>query len=114
MEVAKMGSAIYVEDHFFLRPLAEKLQREGLEKGLQKGLQKGLEKGLEEGREKGRVEGRTEGMAALLTQQLRAKFGLVPRWAQTRLKGAKPTQIERWATKLITADTLEGVIGRRR
>lgn len=26
---------------------------------------------------------------------------------------AKPTQVQRWAAKVITADTLEGVIGRR-
>ncbi len=94
MEVAKMGTAIYIKDHFILREVAKEWLREG--------------------EAKGRSEGRTEGMSDLLTQQLRAKFGPVPRWAQDRLRRATPVQMGRWATKLITAETLEGVIGRRR
>ena len=52
-------------------------------------------------------------MATLLDRILRSKFGAVPRWAQQRLRDATPAKLERWASKALVADTLEGVIGPR-
>ena len=48
--------------------------------------------------------------ARLLVEQ---KFGPLPVWAATRLKGAKPEQIALWTRKVLNAGALEGVIGRK-
>ncbi len=101
-----MGSALYIKDHEILR--------EWYAEAVAKGEAEGRAKGEAEGRAKGEAEGRAEGMAALLTTQLRAKFGSVPRWAQDRLRRATPAQLKRWAAKLLTAEKIEGVLGHRR
>ncbi|HZO57731.1 MAG TPA: hypothetical protein VFB63_33775 [Bryobacteraceae bacterium] len=51
--------------------------------------------------------------ANMLRSQLATKFGTVPKWAEDRLEAATSAQVERWAKKVLTADTLEGVIGKK-
>ncbi len=67
----------------------------------------------DKGRAEGRVEGRVAGMAALVAKQLSEKFGGLPKWARQRVDAAKPNQLDLWASRLLSADTLEDVIGRR-
>jgi hypothetical protein len=50
--------------------------------------------------------------AKMIRSQLETKFGKLPKWADERLDAAKSDQIERWAKKLLTAGTLEGVLGK--
>jgi flagellar biosynthesis/type III secretory pathway protein FliH len=57
-----------------------------------------LAKWHREAKDKGRAKGRAEGMAALVNRQLSEKFERLPKWAQQRV---------------LTADSLEGVIGKR-
>lgn len=64
-------------------------------------MKQGLEQGLEQGR-----------IVALLAQ-MEIKFGRIPKWAKDRVSGGKPAQLERWNRKILIADTLEGVIGKR-
>jgi hypothetical protein len=52
--------------------------------------------------------------AKLLRGQLAAKFGKLPKWVDERLEEATSVQIERWSKKILTADTLEGVLGKNR
>jgi hypothetical protein len=61
----------------------------------------------------GRSEGRTEGMSLVLRELLETKFGPLPKWAGDRLSKAAPARIELWAKRVLTADTLEGVLGRK-
>ncbi len=61
----------------------------------------------------GLAEGEAKGKLQLLIRQLNRRFGELPKWAQLRLAKAGPGQIERWGDALLTASTLEGVIGRR-
>jgi hypothetical protein len=68
---------------------------------------------LREIRDTAMAEGRAEGKAELLREQLRVKFGSLPKWVQGRLSKATPAQVERWARRVLTADTIEGVFGRR-
>jgi hypothetical protein len=42
------------------------------------------------------------------------KFGKLPKWVDERLQEATSVQIERWSIKILTADTLEGVLGKNR
>ena len=41
------------------------------------------------------------------------KFGNLPKWVDTRLEAASSAQIERWSKKTLSADTLEGVLGKK-
>jgi hypothetical protein len=65
------------------------------------------ERGLAQGRE----EGREEGTRSVLERQLVAKFGALPAAARARLAAARRAELERWAERLITAATLEDVLG---
>jgi predicted transposase YdaD len=109
MEMKSMGIAKYVDDNQFLREIRAK--------ALKQGRAEGRAKGRAEGRAKGRAEGKAEGeakaMIALLHNQLGTRFGPLPKWARVRLEGATPAQLGRWAKKLLTANTLEEVIGNR-
>ena len=51
--------------------------------------------------------------ANMLRGQLATKFGRLPKWVDERLEEATSVQIERWAKKILTADTLEGVLGKK-
>ena len=93
MEMKSMGIAKYVEDHPFLREIRAKA--------------------LAEGKAEGKTEGKIEGKIALLHNQLAAKFGPLPKWARLRVEGATPALVERWANKVLTAETLEETLGKR-
>jgi hypothetical protein len=80
---------------------------------LAEGEAKGKAEGKAEGEAKGEAKGKTEGMSTLLREQLEIKFGRLPRWADHRLTQATPVQLERWAKKVLTADSLQSVVGPR-
>lgn len=60
-------------------------------------LAKGIEKGMEKGE------------SALLTKMLELKYGPLPQWTQDKIAAANAQTIEKWATKLLDAQTLEEV-----
>ena len=68
---------------------------------------------MAEGKAEGKAEGMAEGMASLLHEQLETKFGPLPKWVEDRVSKATPSHLERWAKKILTAASLEGVLGRR-
>ncbi len=49
----------------------------------------------------------------MLRDQLTAKFRTLPKWADEKLESAAPAQIQRWLRKILTAETLEGVLGKK-
>ena len=51
--------------------------------------------------------------ANMLRGQLEAKFGNLPKWVDQRLEAATSVQVERWSKKILSANTLEGVLGKR-
>jgi hypothetical protein len=53
--------------------------------------------------------GRLEGGAALLQRQLERKFGPLPDQLKDRLAGATEEQLDRWAERILIADSLEAV-----
>ena len=77
-----------------------------IERGRKEGLEKGLEKGRKEGLEQGREAERRE----LLLEQLRARFGALPRSAAARVRAADPAQLKRWLVRVVTAPTLAEVL----
>ena len=52
-------------------------------------------------------------LANMLRGQLEMKFGSLPKWVDERLEAATSVQVERWSKKILTADTLEGVLGKK-
>ena len=49
----------------------------------------------------------------VLRDLLSAKFRTLPKWADEKLKSATPAKVQRWLRKILTAETLEGVLGKR-
>ncbi len=70
-----------------------------IEEGRQKGLRQGIEKG------------RTQGCAKMLLDQLVAKFGSVPAGVRDRIQQAGEGELGAWATRVLTAATLEDALG---
>ncbi len=68
---------------------------------------------FKQGREEGREEGHAERMQTLLRRLLQTKFGHLPKWATVRLSQASSPDLENWAEKTITAQTLVSVLGPR-
>ncbi len=58
-----------------------------------------------------RREGRQEGRCAILTKQLRRRFGELPDWAITRLEQANTEQLELWAEQIFDAASVEALLG---
>ncbi|MFN7921912.1 MAG: hypothetical protein U0Q16_17555 [Bryobacteraceae bacterium] len=97
MELKRMGMASAIAKNEFLRPYLEEAEARGW-KG---------------GKEEGREEGREEGKADIIRLQLDSRFGPLPKWADSRVRKATPSQIRQWARKVVVAPDLESVIGRR-
>jgi hypothetical protein len=63
----------------------------------------------EQGKAEGRAEGRAEGQAGLLVKQLRIRFGSVPEATVDRVHRATAAEVELWAERVLTAESLEDV-----
>ncbi|MGL1833254.1 DUF4351 domain-containing protein [Rhodocyclaceae bacterium SMB388] len=72
-------------------------------------IERGMEKGRKEGHEEGREKGREEGSRALLARLLASRFGPLPGPVTERLASATTEQLERWAERLLGADSLDDV-----
>ena len=59
------------------------------------------------------AEGRSQGINEVLQLLLETKFGPLPKWARERMAKSTPAQAERWAKKVLTAETLEAVLGKK-
>jgi predicted transposase YdaD len=64
------------------------------------------------GRREGRQEGRIEGESRLLRKMIEIKFGAIPEWAEAVLRSADSEQIDRWAESILTAESLETLLGK--
>ncbi len=58
-----------------------------------------------------RQEGRVEGRAQILLKQLTARFGPVPAEAKAQILAAKQPSLDRWALRVLTAPSLDAVLG---
>jgi predicted transposase YdaD len=69
------------------------------------------EEGRVEGEQKGLKKGRTEGERKILVKQLRLRFGELSDEVVARVRAAGPKQLERWAERVLTAPSLDEVLG---
>lgn len=56
-------------------------------------------------------QGRAEGQRVMLLDQLSTRFGVVPESAVTRIKAANVAELSLWAKRVLSALTLEDVLG---
>jgi len=89
MEVRRMGMAIDLRENVILREF--------------------YEEALAKGRSEGRTEGLAEGSARVVRDLLQSKFGPLPATVQQLLARASMSDVERWATRILKADTLDAV-----
>jgi len=66
---------------------------------------------LSQGRAEGKAEGKAEGRAELLAKLLTLKFGVLDDATVERLRAASTAELERWAERILTATTLDDVVG---
>jgi predicted transposase/invertase (TIGR01784 family) len=90
-------------------PQAEDTVMKYAEKLIEQGRQEGLEKGLEKGRNEGRNEGLLQAHTSLLVKLLTLKFGAIPPTYRVIIETATLEQLERYATRVLFADTLTAV-----
>lgn len=94
MELKTMGIQVDINKNEFLRDIRDSA--------------------LAQGRAEGRAAGRVEGQSAVLLTQLEDRFGRVPGWAKDRIARGTAAQTQRWARKVLRAETLEEVVGPKR
>ncbi len=56
-------------------------------------------------------QGMQQGVVKTLTNLIQLKFGNVPEWARQRVEQASQEQLERWTAAILTADSLESMLG---
>jgi predicted transposase YdaD len=66
---------------------------------------------LDELRQEGRAEGERKGRVGILLKQLTARFGPVPAEAKARVMAANEATLDRWALRVLTAPSLQAVLG---
>lgn len=64
---------------------------------------------MQKGRVEGRAQGRAEGRVEMLVKQLIHKFGNVPSDYLAAIETASAEQLDRYAMRVVTVDTLAGV-----
>ena len=57
-----------------------------------------------------KAEGVQEGKLEILQSQLELRFGVLPSWVIDRLQKAEPETIDRWARRVLDAQTIEDVL----
>jgi hypothetical protein len=72
----------------------------------------GKAEGKAEGEAKGKAEGRAEGKVELVLKQLALRFGPIDDGVVARVRGATVAELDRFAERLLSAPSLDAVLGR--
>lgn len=54
-----------------------------------------------------------EGVEGTLRKQITLKFNELPDWADKRIASASDAQLDDWVAQILTADSLEALLGQR-
>ncbi len=73
------------------------------------GIRKGEEIGIRKGEQLGLRKGIPQGEALILRRLLSRRFGPMPAWAEAKLNQASTDDLELWADRVLTADSLDAV-----
>jgi hypothetical protein len=80
--------------------------------GTEEAFMTGAEQLTAQARAEERAKALEEGQAMLLLRQLGRRFGPLPPEAQKRVQNAGSAELEEWAERVLSAETLEEVLGR--
>ena len=83
---------------------------QGIEQGIERGIVQGIERGIERGIQQGIKKGRNEGETHLLRILLQQKFGPLSPYMEERLQTATQPELDRLATRILTATTIDEVM----
>ncbi len=95
-----------------LRSVSEQLTMELKNMGISLAIEKNVF--IRDAWESGFTKGEAQAMRKLLRGQLETKFGPLPKWSLVRLQKATTDEAQLWSKKVLTARTLEGVIGKQK
>ena len=70
-----------------------------------------IEEGMQKGMQQGMQQGRRDGKAQLFRRLLLARFGDLPSWANDRLSGADEHTLDAWTEAVLTAQSLDALLG---
>lgn len=85
--------------------IAERIERQALEREAPAILARGISQGMTQGR----AEGMFQGMAESLIRQLQHRFGTLPDETMARIKESEPDDLMRWTERVLDAPALEAV-----
>jgi flagellar biosynthesis/type III secretory pathway protein FliH len=88
------------------------LEQRAFRKGIRKGKLEGKLEGMREGKLEGTREGIRKGTLGTLSQQLEQRFGALPAHVTTRLEAATQSELEEMALRILSATTLDDVVGK--
>ena len=71
----------------------------------------GEARGRAQGKAEGKAEGRAQGKAETLRKLLTLRFGELSEASELRIASASEEELDRWVERVLTADTLNAVIG---
>lgn len=77
----------YPQENTEMTTLTERLRTEGMEKG------------------------RHNGIEGMLRKQITRKFGVLPAWADERLRSATDNQLDAWVDRILDEDSLDELLG---
>ena len=110
----EIGRCQDLKDHKETAMLAQYIKNKGFEEGMQQGMQEGIQQGMQEGMQQGMQQGIQQGMQqgkyGLLERILVSRFGPLPEWAMQRLGAASSEQLDRWAERVLMAESIQGVL----
>ena len=95
----------------FVRERALRDEVSFLKEARQEGRQEGLQEGRQEGLQEGQQKGQHQGIEGTLRKLITLKFGELPAWADERLTQASDAQLDVWVARILTADSLEALLG---
>ena len=106
MEVGEIDPEAVFQVAHSLGPSVEEDVMTGAQKLIERGIAKGLERGIAKGLEKGIAEGQTQ----VVLRQMRLKFGELPEAVQARVRSASPDELDRFAERILVAQSLDEVL----
>lgn len=96
--------------------LSDILQRQGnqimstLERYYNNGVAAGKAEGLAEGKAEGKAEGERKGLTSAITLVLTKRFGPLSESQIARLRTAEPSQLDRWADRILDATSIDAAM----
>jgi len=85
--------------------------KQGIERGIEQGIERGIEQGIERGIEQGIERGIEQGHRTMLLTLMEQRFGEIPASVRQRVATADTVQLDAWTARILTATSLDELLG---